>query len=119
VLSLCPCLDTPISVCVLCARFLMFQSPPGIVGVACLWHRYFGGRGLKSLGTPDIEDNSENKIQFTASVQAPLWSITYILHRFSHLRAQLSETQTITSAAAGYAEKQFALKVKKLGQEVA
>ena len=28
---------------------------PGSVGVASLWHRYFGGRGLKSLGTPVLE----------------------------------------------------------------
>ena len=28
---------------------------PGSVGVASLWHRYFGGRGLKSLGTPGLD----------------------------------------------------------------
>ncbi len=25
------------------------------MGVASHWHRYCGGRGLKSLGTPDLE----------------------------------------------------------------
>ncbi len=32
------------------------MPPPGSVEVSSLWHRYFGGRRLKSLGTPAIYD---------------------------------------------------------------
>ncbi len=35
-----------------------YMQLPGSMGVPSLWHRYFGGRGQKSVGTPDVEEPS-------------------------------------------------------------
>ncbi len=32
-----------------------YMPPPGSMGVPGLWHRYFGGRGLKSLVTSGVD----------------------------------------------------------------
>lgn len=57
ILSFCVVImDTPVNAWVMCWCFLMFQSPPRMVVVANLWYCYYGGRRLKSLGTPVLDD---------------------------------------------------------------
>ncbi len=53
VIRLWACFDRPIGACAP-RNVCIFEPPPRIVGVASHWHHYFGGRGLKSLGTPDL-----------------------------------------------------------------
>ncbi len=47
------------------------------MGVASHWHRYFGGRGLKSLGTPDLEHKKKCKHNFMI--------FCYFIHMLCHV----------------------------------
>ncbi len=57
-LFLCGCINAHVGLIVCLRSCARYMPPPGSMGVPSLWHCYFGGRRLKSLGTPVLNNKS-------------------------------------------------------------